>query len=183
MEIYYYMPDSDNFQYAMLDDENDWNIITYGFNGHSLKESWRPIRMYLEKIGQRTSFPGLSMRVPAVTLHAWEIVKPFVSAEVEALPLDCREEPLIALNVTNVVDCLDLAHSKVKRFGDGSIMEIEEYAFKDNCINNFYMFVLRELPLSGLLITERFREIIERNQLQGLKFVTLPQKKSFSANG
>lgn len=175
MDLYYYMPDSENFQFPIFENEADWNIVTYQFDGRSLKDVWQPISMHLARSGKPTSFPGLSMRVPAVTYHAWEVLKPYIRHEVEALPLDCKDEPIFALNVINLADCLDVSRSQLEFFNDSSIMEVKEYAFREHCIDDFYLFVIKELPLSGLLVTDRFRKIVEENGLVGLNFLPIRQ--------
>lgn len=50
-------------------------------------------------------------------------------------------------------------------------MAINEYAFNNKHLEGRIIFKPKDKPLSSILVTEEFKEIVENNDLKGLKFI------------
>ncbi|WP_442939387.1 imm11 family protein [Nostoc sp.] len=74
------------------------------------------------------------------------------------------------LKVINIIDCLD--RSKADLFiseTSGRVLRIEKHAFKEELIQYQHFFVVPECKF-GILVSQKFKDLVEESQLKGLKF-------------
>ena len=110
---------------------------------------------------------------PAVSVNARSILEPLISNTVEFLPLKTDTGVYFALKVA-WIDCLDVDHSIVKRFSTGRIMRVIEYAFHWDRLEDIHIFRLPELRGSSLFVSDKFKEVVKKNKLEGLNFYPIP---------
>jgi hypothetical protein len=92
----------------------------------------------------------------------------------ELLPIKVMGEADSAFwfHCTNVLEALDEITSKIRRFDDGRIMMVDEYAFHADRIANNEIFYVQGTR-QGPFVTESFKQKIEAEKLTGLEFVLL----------
>ena len=97
--------------------------------------------------------------------------QPFMSDKVQILPIDYEgTKTLYVLNVINVVDCLDYEKSKIRRFSDGTVSEIDEFAFDYSKVSQHDIFKIPEKIWSTVFVSDKFKATVEENGLIGFKF-------------
>jgi hypothetical protein len=167
MEIYTYTPDVNRYDGLCASGRAD-AIMTQEFQGVSLATSWKPLKMKVDvSTGKMGDFPGYPAGPPIFSEHAWQVLQPLLGASVEALPLEFKGGSFFAINVLEVVDCLDQGRSDIGRFPDGSVISIHDYVFKAGCLKKQLMFRLPE-DLGHVLVTEPFRDCVMKHKLKGL---------------
>ena len=89
----------------------------------------------------------------------------------EILPLDCEDGDFFAINVVNVLDCIDYEKSKYKTFRDGKrIMRFIKYAFCEEKLDGVNLFKIKDGVLKRPFVSEEFRKRVIDNNLIGFKF-------------
>jgi hypothetical protein len=137
-------------------------------------KGWKPPRVKLAKEGgrKRGDFPCFSSFPPIFTANALELLKPLIS-QCTILSLICDEEPLVAINPPMLFNALDPDESTVDWFEEGKrAMTIEKYVFHRDEVSRHPIFRLRELE-NVSIVSEEFREAVEKNKLKGLYFQPL----------
>ncbi len=89
----------------------------------------------------------------------------------EILPLDCEDGNFYAINVINVMDCINYEKSQYKTFRDGTrIMRFTKYVFIEKKIEGMNLFKIKDEPLKRPFVSEEFRKRAIDNNLTGFKF-------------
>jgi hypothetical protein len=169
MDFYIYRPESDVYDNLVLENEDDWDRFDQ-FKGKKLAHSWVPVPIGILKMEKAGDFPSLASHVPVFSERGLHILQPLLANRIECLPLKSRVGKFFAINVLDLVDCLDYSRSEIKRFPSGGIMYIKNYAFKKNVLKGKHMFKVEEAPLKEVLVSSVFKEAVEKNKLQGLIF-------------
>ena len=148
--------------------DDDYYEAFFGLDGRSL-EGWEPPVMRRAEEGARlySDFPWLGehaplLRQPAVGALA-AALRPY--GELVAL----RGEKVWLLNVTNVIDALDEAHSQIVRFDGGDILAIERYAFDAAKIGAAEVFKL-PMRASPVFVNDVFVERVRKAGLRNVSF-------------
>ena len=94
-----------------------------------------------------------------VRAEGLEAIREVVAGYAEFLPLDCPTSELWVVNVTNVVDGLDEARSRIARFTSGRVLNIERYAFRDEVLG-YPVFKVPQVStlFAGAALAQRIRE-------------------------
>jgi hypothetical protein len=169
MPTYTITPDADTYHCLVLTNPSDWDRFDE-FTGERLADTWTPVAVKTLKVKKAGDFPYLISHVPVFSGRAWQILQSLVKGSVEALPLEHPTKTVYAINVLDLLDCLDYSRSQIVRFPSGGIMEIERYAFKEGCVEGKHIFKIAEAPLKQVLVSDAFKELVERSQLEGLIF-------------
>lgn len=56
---------------------------------------------------------------------------------------------------------------------DGRVAKVVAYCFKPGCLDGLHMFLLPETSGLEVLVSEDFKNLVEANSLEGLRFVPL----------
>jgi len=108
--------------------------------------------------------------MPVVSKRVREIIEPFVTNEVEFLPLIHDELELYMINVTNIIDCVDYNYSEV-RLSVGKMAGFTKIVFDFSKIpSETYLFKLKEVAKTKVFLTEKFKELIESHKIKDLDF-------------
>ena len=89
---------------------------------------------------------------------------------VEFLPAFYQHITLYALNVVEVIDCLDHQKSEFEYFPDGGIRRIKKYQLKSDLLHNKHIFKIPERIMGTTYVSDDFKNLIEQNGLSGLIF-------------
>lgn len=181
MKIWRLENDLDNYDYLVLENESDWEMIndTYEFNGKRISGIWNPIEVvaYVDtKIGDSLYlFPG----GPIFSERAVEVLKEFLEDRAEILPIKYNKGSFYVINITNVIQAVDIDKSKVVRFpSSGRIMKFESIAFFKEKLDNQPIFKISELPRTQVFVSDSFRESVINNNLTGFKFTEVWESRN-----
>ncbi len=75
-----------------------------------------------------------------------------------------------AVNVLEVLDCLDHSLSEFEYLASGNLKHITRYVFKPNCIENKPIFKIPERKGKQIFVSDEFKALVENNGLKGLTF-------------
>lgn len=168
-EVWFLRADVDNFAAISPVDASTWDLLN-GFDGRPFGGDWP--RPQLERLptGPPGDFPYLASHVVALTPRAWSALRPKIGDSVEALPLDVQGEEYQALNVLDVLDCLDLERSELRTLPDGSVVGVRRWALRKDVVESHDIFKARAAELQAVLVSERFRGWVEEAGLAGASF-------------
>lgn len=113
---YLLIPDTDTYHSIRPCNSDGWGVVFDQFKGKPVGDAWTPIPVKFKKGKRRGDFPFLVTSIPVFSERALHVLKPLVADKIEVLPLECQEEPLYAINVLDVVHCLDYSQSKFEFF-------------------------------------------------------------------
>jgi len=114
--------------------------------------------------------PGFYSHIPILSEKALKQLVALIQDEVEILPTIFDEGNFFIINILGVLDCIDYDKSEYKTFSSGRIMRFEKFEFIEKAIQNKHIFRLKDLPLSYPYVSDQFKNIVEKNNLQGFKF-------------
>ncbi|MBE5886450.1 MAG: hypothetical protein E7284_08630 [Lachnospiraceae bacterium] len=170
MKIWILDCDVDNYENLTWKKELDIDYIQ-SFDGAEKIKDWNPMqvkRMY-DRVFSNT--PGLSPHIPVFDDKAICVLRNLLIGNAEILPLDCEDGSFYAINVINVIDCIDYEKSTYKTFRDGKrIMRFTKYVFKHEKIKGVNLFKIKDEPLKRPFVSDEFKQTVEKNNLLGFKF-------------
>jgi hypothetical protein len=172
MALYRLVTDVDRFDVALPPRSAGRPFLT--FDGRPRAAGWTPFEAELDPSGTRGNFLGFSTHVPVVDAKAWEALRPLAGPHVEALEMRLAGEPIYALNVTTVLDCLDRERSEIRHYDSGGIMDVARYVFRPGCLGDTPIFKQKGLEMSDVFVDEVFRRAVTAAGLKGARFVPLP---------
>lgn len=108
---------------------------------------------------------------PVFSKKAVDILLRDHAENVQLLPVYCvsDQETYYLVNVLEFVDCIDYEKSKVTYYSTGRVMNVEEYELKPEKLKGKYLFKRSDFPTSVPLVTEEFKERVDRFGLTGFK--------------
>lgn len=171
MKFFRYKPDSEKFGYIYAPPHARDSLDLFE-STPKLKE-WTEITVEPDERGLALGdFPSLYNSTPVFSEKAWKTLMPHLGDSIEALPINHPGRiRLFAINVLMVVDCLDISKSRLARNPvTGRVNRIFEYQFHGNAFADKLLFKLPETSGLEVIVSDRFKEIIETEGLTGLKF-------------
>ncbi|MCM3746257.1 hypothetical protein M3223_02710 [Paenibacillus pasadenensis] len=141
------------------------------FDGESKLQNWTFIEIETLYKKKYDCFPHYLCGVPIFSEKVKLVLEPYLNNEVEFLPLGHKHLKLYAINVTNVLDCVDWDRSDIQKFNDGSFAGFNKLVFDFTKIPpNTYIFKYKERATTYVYVTELFKELVEKFKLKGLDF-------------
>ena len=148
--------------------------------GASQLGAWEPRQVWYHPAEFRSNkgianFPGWSSGI-VCDAEAITILKKLISEHAEFLPLAFTSSTIIdttysAINVLRILDCLDYKRSEFTYFKNtGNIRKVRKFEFKPNSIGGVSIFKLPILRSIRTYVTDEFKELVEDNNLTGLRF-------------
>jgi hypothetical protein len=181
MNVYRIAPNANAYEciYARKKDRD----LLFFSECQPLLPNWRPLpvlgddRLEDDSIKQpkKGDFPSLYHPTPVFSQRAWDILSPLVQEGVEHLPLiHPSGEVYYAINVLELIDCLDLTKTKLTRneaCGEVWVSSIQTYKFKKRMLKGKHMFKIPETKGLEAYVLDEFKQAVETNGLLGMKFV------------
>ena len=143
-------------------------------------ETWEDHYVWYDPTGFRknsgiANFPRWSSAIGLVCdTEAKEVIRELLADHVEFLPLIAvrfNDTAYHAINVLKILDCLDHERSEFTYFkSTGGIFSIRKFEFKPDCIGETPIFKLPILNSISTYVTDEFKQLVEDNNLTGLKF-------------
>ncbi|MGM7703481.1 imm11 family protein [Pseudalkalibacillus sp. Hm43] len=178
MKVWMLTVEFGDYEVLSFSNEEASDIFRDNFRGEPMKQNWTPIQVERYKDGVESDFPdGLSIH-PVFSEKAVRVLNELLNENVELLPLltESGEREYYAINVINVLDCIDERHSEVERFRNGKIMEYTKYAFQKDVIKeeNIFKIVDHEKKIifsTKVFVSDLFRERVLESGLKGFDFI------------
>lgn len=170
MKIWILDCDVDVYENLTWKTEFDINFVQ-SFNGIEKLKDWKPVQVKRMYDREFSNTPGLSPHIPVFDEKAISVLGDLLNGNAEILPLDCKEGVFYAINVINVIDCIDYEKSEYKTFRDGQrIMRFITYVFNEEKTKGMNLFKLKDEPLKRPFVSDEFRKRVIDNNLTGFKF-------------
>lgn len=134
-----------------------------------------PSQRMLARKGElaRPDFPSLYGIEVILQEGALRALEPLIKDSVQIIPLECEDDRLYLIHVVDVVDCLDVERSDIKRFESGKLLRVRHYELKNlELLSGKGIFKMAGLPLAFL--TDTFKALVEEHDLKGLVWNPLP---------
>ena len=152
---------------------DDLDYFQTHFIGKPMCHNWQtpPVEIYGKSL-KLGDFIGWMLTAPVISEKAKRILEPFISPYVEFLPfIELRGKQFFALNVIELVDCLDKKKSTIRYAPDDPtyILSIGNFFFDAQRVKNVPIFKVAEYPKS-VFVTHQFVELIVKNKLRGAAF-------------
>jgi hypothetical protein len=176
MNVWNLKADCNNDVMLMVEPQLDaGGYFRRNFIGQSIGQDWQspPIDVLYKKKRLR-DFVHLSGSVPVISQKAKDALAPFIASECEILPLlELRGKPFYAINVLNVIDCLDIEKSDISWAPDlpRRIWRINKYIFDETRIpQETMLFKIPNEAISNIFVTRKFIDCVIDHGLRGAAF-------------
>lgn len=192
MKVYELINNKDSLLLAAVDDDSH-PINGSNFKGKSLSDIWNPVTVETLYKRNYSDFPKYGIGKPVVSEKVRDILLPYISEQVEFLPLHHENNRLYMLNVTNILNCVDWNRSEVRRFKSGMFADFNKLVLDFNKIpEGTFIFKIKETAVTTVYVTDLFRNLVEQHNFKGLDFSVvfdseftaekeLAQKQAFEA--
>ena len=151
-------------------------------NGRRFSEKWKaPCVEVTNPELERGDFMWLPPNTLVARKHVARILDRTLIYQMEWLPLDFKEEKLIAINPRTCAPCLDLENSVVERDSEtNKITAIKEYRFIPHRVPGITLFKVPQL--NGLetychsgyrALEDDFKATVQRHNYTGLRFTEI----------
>ncbi|MGQ8873814.1 imm11 family protein [Paenibacillus sp. TSA_86.1] len=141
------------------------------FNGDIKGEIWTPTKVKTVSKKKYNDFPRLFPGVPIIKKYIKEVFEPYITNDVEFLPLFHDDFELYVLNITNVLDCVDWTRSDVRTYSDGEWADFNKLVFDFSKIpDDTYMFKIKETATVQVFVTDLFKSVVDEHKFKGLNF-------------
>lgn len=183
MKIYSVHADHDKYDACIINFEacakEHPNLTNYEMmfmlDGRSVASEWWPRKMErYNELPLADYISKLSGDVLIMRREAIEKLRPLFG-NIEVLPIDCDFGDYWAVNVMDVLDCIDYDMSEFKRFAQKDpnvlprIMIFRKFAFRPEQIRGHHVFKIIDQPKSHIFVDEVFMEEIEKQNITGFK--------------
>lgn len=143
------------------------------FDGSSKIDAWDDCYVMNYRKGKYTDFPYFGVGLPVCSESTFNKIGDYIKEQVEILPLKHEEMNFIALNVINIIDCVDKKRSEADILtSTGDFLGYKKVVFTSEKIPvNTLIFKIPDTGFSCTYVTDRFVELIKLHKLKGLKFI------------
>lgn len=170
------LQDFESFQF--VDFENDYQYFENNFDNTEAIHSWKEILIEVIdgfKVSECPNFWG-STGVIMLSHKAKEVLEPFIGQTVEFLPLVdlANNKKYYALHFLKYLNAIDYEKAELKKLSDGSIVSFKKYSFNPEMVKNEYIFKVYLLDrhyTTVVFVTEAFKKLVEKYNLEGFGFV------------
>lgn len=166
--------------YRAFETEDKHGYKAFIFQGKPV-ENWTDIELYPSKHKAEIRKPigdvyPVTIGTVVINEKAFRALEPYIRSYVQVLSATIKAQKVYVLNFTTVIDCLDRENSKVIFFSNSNrIMEIEKFAFFKDLLTDAFAFKIPEEIQSSPFVNEKFKNIVEQNNIKGFKFVPVWQ--------
>ena len=177
MKFYYYACDADHYGFLRFTEtythESGFPVSDQFDRGKPISSPWQPITIEANTSrGPLSDFPLCPMGPPIFSQKAWDALQPLISDAVEALPVTTPFGIYFAMNVLDVIDCLDYGQSEMSYYPasmDGGLHRIIKCQLNSDLIKHKHIFKIPE-RMTQAIVSEDFKRVSENELLNGLSF-------------
>ena len=173
--------------FRLICDSNHFRTVVRGsdlpidwvnqFDGKRFLEHWQiPVMSWYQDQGDDPDaamkvgdFCQFSAHLPVINKKACLALGELIQDRAEFLPVIIDgDDSYGLLNVTCVLPALDEEKATYSIFEGGRIMHISHHAFIEDMLDGVDMFRLTDYEISGVYVSEDFRDMVVKSQLSGL---------------
>ncbi len=176
MSIYRFDP-LEKYECAVPIDTDEYEILA-SLGGSSRLNDWKPVsmkRLTEDDHGRplrQSDFPSMGLYIPLFRRRAADALRDFLAPFGELLPLDYTDGELFVLNVTRVIDALDMERSDVVMFPGGTdIMMVRRFVFRPEVVHGVHVFKVPQIET--VFVDEEFVDLVKQSGLEGAGFKRL----------
>jgi hypothetical protein len=172
MNVYKLRADSDRYK-GLIMPGGDLFEFAGRFNGRPVTrlDGYERIRLDPDtRTHRKGDFPSLIPGVPVFGRRAMDALRDLLERNGEAFPIIIAGDEYFLFNVTRVVDALDESRTKLRRFDDGRVYQIDSYAFFPDRVASEVIFRIPQLIDSTPYVTDEFVKRVESANLKGFWF-------------
>ncbi len=118
-------------------------------------------------------FPGLASHIPVLSQRGVDVLAELLASAGEMIPLSCTncQGRHVAMNVTCLLNALDVDRSKVERFkSSGRITRVLRHEFLKERLSGATIFKIPETAVQRIYVTEKFVQAVAASGLRGFVF-------------
>lgn len=173
MRIYEYDTDAEGYQWFYILDNYDI-FFTTKLIGKSLKHNWKSINISPIDDENMCDLKGDFLTIdtgttPIFSESATDIFSKYLTVYGEFLSLISKNSNYFVFNVMLFIDALDESRSNIVEY-DNQIARITHYHFyEDKIDHDTFIFKIPQLPWQRVFVTDKFIDIVNENNLEGLK--------------
>ncbi|RTE02241.1 imm11 family protein [Paenibacillus whitsoniae] len=145
-------------------------IIDILRTGEPFEGNWKKLKVASIGHSDNSDSPDWISGIPVFTDHAVQILNDFLEGIVQILPLEHNSKKLNAINVTNLVDCLNVDRSVIRSAANGIIIQIKKYTFFQEPLLNQHIFKIPQQKSAPVFVSDQFRERVIETKLRGFEF-------------
>ena len=158
----------ENYDWLAFED-SDFDTLR-SLDGRSVRDAWRPLRVKRLYEGKYSNAPRFVSNIPVFDRRAVNVLQESISDAAEILPLVSADGEFYAINVTQVLDCIDYTASEYETFSDGRIMRFVQYAFVENAVQRKHFFKIIDETMRSPFVSDEFRDRVLQSGLTGFNF-------------
>lgn len=140
-------------------------------------DMWTPLEVeYIERsFKSKYDCSGFNQGAFIFNQKTVKALQPVLEGKVEVLPLVHIGTPtpdhIFAINVVNLLDCLDYEKAKVKIDKEYNVVtKVLQYAFQIEMVIDESIFKMPQHRGTRIFVTEKFVQAVQENQITGLDF-------------
>ncbi|WHY79978.1 hypothetical protein QNH20_12895 [Neobacillus sp. WH10] len=177
MKIWQLSCQCEKYEILSFMNDEDSDLFRENFRGVPMKETWIPIQVGTYKEGNESDYPDGLLSPPVFSEKAVHVLGGLLQGKAELLPLySTKYKKYYAINVVNVLDCIDGENSEVKRYRTGSIMKYKKYAFVQQAIKGQDIFKIvdheeKKIKKTSVFVSDLFRNKVLNSGLKGFDFI------------
>lgn len=161
--------------YDNLTPAKKWSIERIqSFDGREQADGWKnvkAVRLEPEKKLPLSNAPGFYSHIPVFNKKVVDALSAELKGKAEILPLKNKEDEYYAINITNVLDCIDYPKSDYVTFPDGKrIYRFNKYCFLETEVAGESIFKIKDEPLAAPFVSDQFKNTVEEHGFTGFKF-------------
>lgn len=169
MKIWHISADVNNYNNIVTTNKNDSDKLE--FNGGHLLDRWQTMKVKEIRTKKEGDYPSLLPNIPVLSEKALNVLQELIEPSVEVLPLSCGRKTYNAINVVDVIDCINYKKSEYRTFASsGRIMLFTKYSFIPDLIREKHIFKIIDEPGRRPFVSDKFKQLVEENGLLGFEF-------------
>jgi len=164
--------DYTEFFFLNEEDKNSFHKLTQDYFEKSIliSQEWRTLYMQRGIPKKNTDFFEIdNSGIFAASQNAFNVLSNFFDEKVEALLIETDSGKFYALNVINVIDCIDSKTSKYNSTVNGQIVSYSLIDFDLEKLGESQIFKVPQMPYH-IFISDEIYEVYETKNLRGLSF-------------
>ena len=171
MKIWKLDSDTDGYCWVTTKDKEEYKKSSNNsYDGTSI-QTWTPFEVKKLYGGKMSDMPKFFNPLPIMSSKAIEVLGNLVTDYAQVFPVLPEKLKLVAVNVTNLLDCIDYEKVKAKQLPNGLFNEVTEYAFLPEKVANQHFFKIPEQRRKFTFVSDEFRNRVLSSDLKGFDFI------------
>ncbi|WP_397376181.1 imm11 family protein [Paenibacillus sp. sptzw28] len=133
--------------------------------------TWGEIEMMVYKGGGKyCDAPYFVSGKPIFSGKTVETLGDLIRDSAEILPLVHEPFAVYAINVLNVINCIDYSRAEPKKLSSGTLIGFNRFAFHEQLLTGKHIFKIPEMLSTKIFVSDQFKAKVEEHKLTGFAF-------------